>query len=88
MLARYLQLYRHEHQFTHKTEEPDMCNPYDNNPFRNDDRRDFTNEHDANRALANTVNRQSEKPKLNCGACTVAIGAHHRREGCRYYEGK
>lgn len=34
-----------------------MCNPYDNNPFRNDDRRDLTNEHDANRALANSVER-------------------------------
>lgn len=34
-----------------------MCNPYDNNPFDNNARRDLTNELDANRALVDTVER-------------------------------
>jgi len=35
-----------------------MCNPYDNNPYDNNARRDLANERDANRALANSVERK------------------------------
>lgn len=34
-----------------------MCNPYDNNPFDTDDNR-IRNERDANRALAESVERK------------------------------
>jgi hypothetical protein len=34
-----------------------MCNPYDNNPYATDDNR-ITNERDANRALAASVDRR------------------------------
>ena len=80
MLARYLQLYRHEHNFTNKTEELDMCNPYDNNPFRTDDRRDFTNEYDANRALANPTDKDFDERNYTDGAWWLEREADRREK--------